>query len=583
MADEDKEKAEKLAAAKRRFEQLKKQQKGKKTSSTGKKKDENTEEASAPPSTLNTDALAPVDEHGSKPPAPYEDSEREPVNVPGDKAIDLQKPPGAESERTPKARKPSISLQSRQRSESFRQGSLASPIKSPTLLPLNAGEEVQEVYRKQVSRIEELERENRALKDSKQDADARLVRVEEELEELRERSEEVAELRSKAKAADGMAKEVETLTTGLASLQRQLSHAQQTAAAKTRRISGSNPATDLNEQLASKTSTIESLEIEVSNLRSQLNGAEATKVALESTIVKLEQRAETSEASAQTASQELQTLKASLSEPKVDTSNPAPLDEIEAARRRVSLLESDLRTAQASVDEAARRATGLQQKVEALTKLHKESTNTTQARDREIQELRSRISSLDTNAEALRTKATADEDLDNLEDESHAKLVLKIRELETENFDLRRGAWREKRTALQPDLDESTSPGYEDIDLNASSTHSPRLRNATPTKGSSFQDVWQSGIAAFTGARRVPSMPTQQAYGRKQSMGLLSEDGFDEDAFAMAQEEEARKRVERIREVKRGLEQWRGWRVDIADMRSGGLGSGVWTGPVFDV
>ena len=51
----------------------------------------------------------------------------------------------------------------------------------------------------------------------------------------------------------------------------------------------------------------------------------------------------------------------------------------------------------------------------------------------------------------------------------------------------------------------------------------------------------------------------------------------------MAQEEEAKRRIERIKEMKRGLDQWKGWRVDIADMRRNGLGAGREVGPVFEV
>ena len=41
--------------------------------------------------------------------------------------------------------------------------------------------------------------------------------------------------------------------------------------------------------------------------------------------------------------------------------------------------------------------------------------------------------------------------------------------------------------------------------------------------------------------------------------------------------------MDRIKEVKRGLEKWRGWRMDIAEMRVNGAGWGREVGPVFDV
>ena len=58
---------------------------------------------------------------------------------------------------------------------------------------------------------------------------------------------------------------------------------------------------------------------------------------------------------------------------------------------------------------------------------------------------------------------------------------------------------------------------------------------------------------------------------------------FDESAFATAQrEEEMRRMVEHVREVKRGLKEWVGWRMDIVDVRRSG-GGGVGFGEVFEV
>ena len=111
-------------------------------------------------------------------------------------------------------RKPSLSLQSRQRSESFRkQSTLHSPgAKSPSALPpLDSESEVQEVYRKQATRIEVLEKENRGLREAQDEQTAKLSRTEDELERLREDSGQIAELRSKATTADERAKEVEKL------------------------------------------------------------------------------------------------------------------------------------------------------------------------------------------------------------------------------------------------------------------------------------------------------------------------------------------------------------------------------------
>jgi len=101
-----------------------------------------------------------------------------------------------------------------QRSESFRQASSASPsgvLKSPTLPSIGPEGEVQEIYRKQHSRIEELEKENKTLNEAHSELETRLQKTDEELERLREASGEVAELRSKVASAEEKATEVEKL------------------------------------------------------------------------------------------------------------------------------------------------------------------------------------------------------------------------------------------------------------------------------------------------------------------------------------------------------------------------------------
>ena len=85
-----------------------------------------------------------------------------------------------------------------------------SALKSPGL-PLSPGDDVQDIYRKQVLRIEELEKENKRLQTESQDAETRWKKTEEELEELREANNEVAELKAKADQVEAKSKEVDTL------------------------------------------------------------------------------------------------------------------------------------------------------------------------------------------------------------------------------------------------------------------------------------------------------------------------------------------------------------------------------------
>ena len=314
----------------------------------------------------------------------------------------------------------------------------------------------------------------------------------------------------------------------------------------------------------------------------------------------LEQRAISAESAASTARDELETLKSSISTPSADTAASTSEDPT-TLQNKITLLESDLRTAHSTADSAVTRATALEQKIEALTKLHRESSTLSSTREKEIRDLKTRLSSKSNSIQSPNLDGL--EELSDLEDEEREKLHARIRDLEAENFDLRRGVWRDKRTALQPGIEgedggDATSAIYEDVDLNGNGGPygggggaSATSRMGMAARGSSFQDVLASGISAFTGRDRRRSNDAQQhplmagggGHGRKQSLGLLSEEGFDEDAFAKAQEDEGRRRLERIREVKRGLENWRGWRVDLVDLRGGGLGGGAVTGPVFEV
>lgn len=118
-------------------------------------------------------------------------------------------------------RQPSLSIQSKMRSSSFRktsvsQGSVSpSPstaIRSPTLPPLSAdGDSVQEVYRKQSTRIEELERENKRMEKELEEASGRWRKTEEQLEDLRESTVDTAELKDKLEKAQQKATDIDAL------------------------------------------------------------------------------------------------------------------------------------------------------------------------------------------------------------------------------------------------------------------------------------------------------------------------------------------------------------------------------------
>ncbi|KAK0941056.1 hypothetical protein LTR29_007332 [Friedmanniomyces endolithicus] len=572
MADAEADKAEKLAAAKKRFEQLKKEQakKGKKTAT--KKKDDKAGAAESKADDVAGEeaaaVAAPAAEASETPDAAPED-ERPAEGGENDAAKPLPE------------RQPSVSMQSRQRSESFRQGA-PSTIATDLKLgggPLSPGIEVQDLYKKQAARIEELERENGAYKVQQEEGAARLAKAEEELDGLREGSSDVADLRSRAK-------EAERLGTELAAAQRQLAQAQ-TAKSGNRRVLGAGP--DVGHELASKTSTIETLELELSNIRSQLLGLQGMLSERNTSIQDIEDRSKATEAVAENYRQELEQLKVSMAFPSDETKEAN--DNPEALTKRITVLESDLRTANSNLDTAQHRASSLEQKIEALTKMHRDATQASSAKDKELTELRHQLRRRD---KSSHVRDASDFELGEEEEAETGALQTRIRALEAENFDLRRGVWREKRAELQPGMQDDGAE-YEDVDLSNTAggnggPYSPLARGSVPRQHSNFQDLITSGISAFTGRSREVSgsveqrqQQQQQQRQRQQSMSLLSEgdDGeFDAEAFRVAQEEEGKRRVERVREVKRGLEGWRGWRVDLMEGRRGGA---VGAGEVFEV
>ena len=118
-------------------------------------------------------------------------------------------------------RQPSLSIQSKMRSSSFRKNSIShgrvspSPstlLKSPSLPPLTGdGDEVHEVYRKQSIKIEELDKDRKRLEKELEEAIGRWRKTENELEDLREASVDAAELMDKLQKAEQKSGEVDAL------------------------------------------------------------------------------------------------------------------------------------------------------------------------------------------------------------------------------------------------------------------------------------------------------------------------------------------------------------------------------------
>lgn len=260
-----------------------------------------------------------------------------------------------------------------------------------------------------------------------------------------------------------------------------------------------------------------------------------------------------------------------------------------SAETRIAQLEAELGAANRKATDSISRAELLEKKIETLTQLHRDNDTRNQARlqehkkvEREAAELRTRITGLSNEnarlreSEQRRRKADLssieDSSVEELVNEERDRLLVKVRELEEQNYELKSGVWRDRRRDMQPSIDDGS--GFDDVDLSGNTPSRP-----APRGGSSFQDVIQSGISAFTGQPLPQRRSDAASHPRKESLASLpslDEFEFDEDAFRKAQEEEQKKRIERVREVKRGLKNWEGWRADIVDIRAG------WGG-VFEV
>jgi hypothetical protein len=103
-------------------------------------------------------------------------------------------------------RKPSVAVESRQRSESFyRSGAPGAPTSPSAMTP--GGGVTSEMYKEQAQKIEELERENKRLANEVEENQSRWKKGEEELEELREGKGDVALAVEKGKDADKLVRD----------------------------------------------------------------------------------------------------------------------------------------------------------------------------------------------------------------------------------------------------------------------------------------------------------------------------------------------------------------------------------------
>ncbi|KXH61039.1 M protein repeat protein [Colletotrichum salicis] len=558
MADaEEKAKAEKLAAARKRVEELKKKKTKKAAGSSKKEKAEST--AAEPSVSKEKDAEA-------EPTTPADPATEDTKENEKEAAEAVAEQPGS-----PTASQPSLAQQSKLRSASFRQGFVSAgngPLSPSAEGP--EGETATDIYRKQHARIEELEKENKRLAKDSTDAERRWKKAEDELADLRE---------TEGENKGGSDSQVENLKSEIEALQRQNSQLQQQASRAGGRhglspsVSMSSPPAELEAQLASKTATIESMEIEISKLRAQVDRQTSGTSSEKEQIAALEEKLARSEKAATKAQQELTDLRKNLDR----TAEKAVREGSErtSAETKLRSLEHDLADSLDARLEAEKKADGLEKKVTTLTTLHKEQDSRTQTlrkekerAEKEVSELKARVESLESENTRLRSRKSTeggggldDDGVDELENEERLRLEKKVRDLEAEVYELRHGHWQEKRRELN-------SPSFENVDLGGSRGTSPSAQRKQAGAGGGIGDFFQSGINALTGTGDDEL--------------LLDDDDvdFDEDAFRRAQEEDAKKRLERIKEIKRTLKNWEGWRLDLVENRRGGS-EGV--GDVFEV
>lgn len=336
--------------------------------------------------------------------------------------------------------------------------------------------------------------------------------------------------------------------------------------------------------LASKSSTIEGMEIEISNLRARLDKVNSG-ASVKEQVSALEDKLARSEKATLIAQRELGDLKKNLER----TTEKAVKEGSErtSAETKLRTLERESEEAKAHSEELQKKVEALEKKVSTLATLHKEHDARSQAQKKEREkaekdasELRSRLAGIENENHRLReererarkrdAQGIDDEGVDELENEERQRLEKKVRDLEGEVHELRRGVWRDRRKELEGDeAAGATSPSAKFTDIDLSGSMSPSRRRSIAQGGKGLGDFITSGFNAITGAGADDS--------------LLEDDedmDFDEDAFRLAQEEEAKARIERVKEVKRGLKNWEGWRLDLVENRRGG-GEGV--GEIFEI
>ena len=216
-------------------------------------------------------------------------------------------------------------------------------------------------------------------------------------------------------------------------------------------------------QLESKSTTIEAMELEISNLRAQLTSQSSSNSAHENQLAALETKVSDGQTALEKAQRELADTKQALTR----ASEKAVMEGVDktSTETLIKTLQREIEELKSEKGESDKKIETLDKKLQAMGNLHKESETRHQARlresekaDKETAVLRKKLASIENENLRLREErdrmrkrdagGADDEALDELEDEERQRLERRIRDLEGEVFDLRRGVWEERRQEL---------------------------------------------------------------------------------------------------------------------------------------
>jgi len=296
--------------------------------------------------------------------------------------------------------------------------------------------------------------------------------------------------------------------------------------------------------LKSKEDLIESMEMEISKLRLDLDKSTKPLTDAQARAASLEAQIADTETNTTSLTSQVEELKVKLEKAseRLATEGAAR----ESAEARIRERDAQVEKLEAAVKKLEAQVAGWEKDHSTLKHLYKETDTIAQIAQRKSTSLETENAELRKQLQELRDRSTefrrgtgsmqADDDiLDTLEDDGRQRLKRRIRELET--------------------LLEETKQSQKD--------HRRRM-----SEKAGFQEV------QFLG--NFPSIEDDEDF-------LPSTD--DEGRMGQeAQEAEWREREERLLELKKGLEKWRGYRLDLTMVpgRAGWSGQGGW-GEVFEV